>query len=70
MTTKLGAMRSAEIEKLVNAFGQRFKITDSGEVNVYLSIHVERNWANRTMALAQTDYIDQMWATFNPNMGK
>ena len=57
----LNAMTTSDLKWVVDAFNSRFKITDSVEVNVYLSIHVERDWARRTMSLGQTDYINQMW---------
>jgi hypothetical protein len=60
----IGAENDRDMVQLVQAFKDRFKITDSGEVDVYLSVHVERNWARRTMDLDQTDYILQMWRTF------
>ena len=60
----LGAASKADLKILVDGFSKRFKIKDSGEVDVYLSIHVERDWTKRTMALDQTDYIKQMWRTF------
>jgi hypothetical protein len=60
----IGAESDQDMDQLVQAFKDRFKITDSGEVDVYLSVHVERNWARHTMDLDQTDYILQMWRTF------
>jgi transposase InsO family protein len=61
----IGAASKTDLEELVKAFKCRFKITDTGEVDVYLSIKVERNWATHSMMLNQKDYIMQMWKTFN-----
>ena len=60
----IGGQLDKDVENMVLSFNKKFKITDSGEVNVYLSIHVERDWASRSMQLDQTDYILQMWKTF------
>jgi hypothetical protein len=53
----IGAESDRDMVQLVQAFKDRFNITDSGKVDVYLSVHVERNWARHTMDLDQTDYI-------------
>ena len=60
----IGAKSSVDLEELVRLFEERFKISDSGEVNVYLSINITRNLANYSMELDQTEYILQMWNTF------
>ena len=60
----IAGANDSDVATLVLAFKDRFKISDSGEVDVYLSIHVERNIARREIYLDQCDYIEQIWKTF------
>lgn len=60
----IAAERDEDPEAVVDHFARRFNITDSGEVNVYLSINVTRHVEDRWMDLDQTAYILQMWRTF------
>ena len=58
------AERESDLIRLVQAFRERFNITDSGEVNVYLSINICRHFSELSMALDQTAYIEQTWKAF------
>ena len=60
----IGSERESDSETVVKEFKTRFKISDSGEVNVYLSINITRQLTEHSMDLDQTDYILQMWKTF------
>ena len=61
----IAAERNEDVSEIVENFRKRFNITDSGEVNVYLSINVRRDVDSRVMELDQHDYIMQLWKTYN-----
>jgi hypothetical protein len=60
----LGCKDDSLLDELVNQFAQKFKIKDSGEVNLYLSINIEIDYENMAAYLDQTDYILAMWSRF------
>ncbi|CAM9966409.1 unnamed protein product, partial [Ectocarpus fasciculatus] len=50
--------------EIVQKFEKRFKISDGGEVSIYLSIHIERLLNSASMGLDQKEYIMQLWKAF------
>jgi hypothetical protein len=52
------------LDDLVMKFAKEFKIKDSGEVNLYLSINISIAHRERAAYLDQTDYILAMWTRF------
>jgi len=53
----IAAERITDVTVLASKFKEKFSITDSGEVNVYLSINIPRQFNDRVIILDQTSYI-------------
>lgn len=52
------------MRSVVNAFEREFKITNTGEVDIFLSIHVTRDRGRRLVFIDQTDVINNMCLKF------
>ena len=52
------------LDDMVSKFASEFKIKNSGEVNLYLSINITIDHSSRTALLDQTAYIMAMWTRF------
>ncbi|THH04747.1 hypothetical protein EW146_g10096 [Bondarzewia mesenterica] len=60
----LASTSLADLEEVKNLFKKSFNITDLGDINWILGIHVERDRTKRSISLSQERYVEEVLSRF------